>query len=56
MFQGNIGELYWLDARDMFADCLTDGGADRFLLHNLSNNCIHQCQQGAQVHIKKRSD
>ena len=52
MTHGWIRKLYWVDTRDMLADCLTKGGIDRLLLHKVSNDCVYERKQLAISHNK----
>ena len=51
---GLIRKLFWVDAKDMLADGLTNGDIDRTLLHNASNDCKYTCVHEALPHEKKK--
>ena len=38
--RGVIRALYWTDTRDMVSDCLTKGGVDRSLIHNIMSGRV----------------
>ena len=55
MTHGFVRKFYWVDPRDVLADGLVKGGADRTLPHNVSNGCHDQASHEALVceHVKK---
>lgn len=51
--QAILRSLYWTDTRDMLADGLTMGGADRALLNAVSEHNRYECRKLALRHAKK---
>lgn len=50
--QGIIRRTHWIDTRDMLADCRTNAGIDRTLLHKVSNGCQLELAHHVLTHIK----
>ena len=47
-----IGNVYWLDIRDVVADDLTTGVNYRCLLDNMSNDCRYEVKHETFAHAK----
>ena len=52
MAEGMVRRLFWVDTRDMLADCLTKGGIDRELLRSVSNKCKYLAKRDSAMHVK----
>ena len=55
LFQTIVRELFWVDARDMLADRLTNGGIDMYRLHQISNICRYVVRRETLVHSKSHA-
>ena len=50
-----VQAVFWLDAKTMVADGLTNGGVDRRVFHLLAEKCHFKCKHEAKKFTTKRS-
>ena len=47
---GSFASFFWVDIRDMLTDSSVNGGIDRLLFRNVSDDCKCQSIRDALVH------